>query len=171
MQNQVKTKLYQLCMGELTAVASFAFVWVLYLQLFEWTEPYLTSFSSLFAFGLLEFILLQGSYYWYVKWRQLQQGSYNYLPVRQLRLFAFFHKLNILLIGIGFFIMIHQFKEAAVGAYWCLFVYGFAMIEYINYYHIRLSYQTKEELKRFLRQKKLRKSKLAAELQAYKGLR
>jgi hypothetical protein len=63
MQRRVKKKLVSLYTGELFAVITFALIWILYILLFEWSVPYLTSYSTLYVFILLEFILLQGSYY------------------------------------------------------------------------------------------------------------
>ncbi|RID83630.1 hypothetical protein D1953_15090 [Peribacillus asahii] len=164
MQKKVQKKLFNLFTGELFATIMFAVLWMMYLQLFKWTGPYLTSFSSLYAFALLEFILLQGSYYWFLKWKQVQRKDYSHLPYRQLRIFRLFKRLNLFLIGIGIIIMIYQLIVFPLHFYWFIFLYIFAIIEYINYYHIRLSYQSIDEMKDFIRQKKLRSSKLAEDL-------
>ncbi|EIJ78016.1 hypothetical protein PB1_10629 [Bacillus methanolicus PB1] len=164
MKINVKRKLLSLFTGELFAAVSFALLWIMYIQLFDWTEPYLTSFPSLYAFVLLEFILLQGSFYWFLKFRQVQRECYSHLPYRQLRLFVFFKRFNLFLIAIGLLLMIYQYKINAVDFYWFLFLYVFAIIEYINYYHIRLSYQSIDEIKDLIRQRGLRSSKLAREL-------
>ncbi|EID43751.1 hypothetical protein [Parageobacillus thermoglucosidasius] len=164
MQKKVERKLFHLFIGELSAAVIFALIWIMYIQLFEWAEPYLTSFSSLYAFILLEFILLQGSFYWFLKWKQVQRKCYSHLPYHQLRLFAFFKRFNLLLISIGLLFMIYQFKVFPIDFYWFVFLYVFAIIEHINYYHIRLSYQSIEEIKDFIRQKGFRSSKLAREL-------
>lgn len=101
MQKRLSKKLASLYKGELFAVFTFALIWVLYIKLFEWSVPYLTSFSSLYAFFLLEFILLQGSYYWYLKLKQVQQNDFTSLPNAQLRTFANLKRLNTWLIVIG----------------------------------------------------------------------
>ncbi|MGD6968616.1 hypothetical protein ACQCVP_19530 [Rossellomorea vietnamensis] len=41
-------------------------------------------------------------------------------------------------------------------------------MEYINYYYIRLSYQSPEEIKEFIRQRGFRKSILAREIAGYR---
>ncbi len=167
MQEKVKRKLVSLYTGELVAVFTFAFIWVLYIQLFEWSIPYLRAFTSIYAFALLEFILLQGSYYWHLKLQQVRQGDLTRLPAKQLRLFSLFKKMNAFFIVIGLFILAYLMIRNQSERYWFLFLYLFAAIEYINYYYIRLSYQTLEELKELKRQKGFRKSRLAKELDSF----
>lgn len=168
MQKRVKKKLVSLYTGELFAVFTFALIWILYIQLFEWSVPYLTSYPSVYAFALLEFILLQGSYYWYLKLKQIQQNDFTPLPGRQLKVFANFKRLNTGLIVIGMFVLIYQILSKPIELYWFIFVFLFAVIEHINYYYVRLSYQTIEEIKELKRQKGFRKSRLAKELDSLK---
>lgn len=164
MNTKVRKKLFQLFTGELAATISFAFLWLLYLQMFESVYSYLTSFSTLFAFGLLEFISCQGSYYWFLKWRQVINKNYLNLPNKQLRLFTAFKRINLAFIAVGVIILIYEFMSVSVVFNWFLFLFLFAIIEHVNYYHIRLSYLSIDELRDFFRQKKLRRSKLANEL-------
>ncbi|WP_246001049.1 hypothetical protein [Brevibacillus panacihumi] len=167
MHNKVKKKLFGLFAGEWFAALMFAVLWVLYLYLLEGFEVYLTSAPSLYAFVLLEWILLQGGYYWFLKWRQVKNKSFSSLPDHQLRLFAFFKKSNLLLICIGILVLIYQCCVFAADFYWFLLLFSFAVIEHINYYHIRLSYMSVEEIKEFLAQKGFRRSLLAKELKKY----
>jgi len=46
-------------------------------------------------------------------------------------------------------------------------LFSFAVIEHINYYHIRLSFMSVEEIKELLGLKRLRRSLLAKELKKY----
>lgn len=170
MQQKVKRKLVSLYTGELFAIFTFAIIWIIYIKLFEWSIPYLGAFSSIYAFGLLEFILMQGSYYWYLKLQQLKQGNLSRLPAKKLKLFSFFKKMNAFFIFIGLFILAYLMIPNQPERYWFLFLYLFAAIEYLNYYCIRLSYHTLEELKELKRQKGFRRSSLARELDSfYKG--
>lgn len=59
--------------------------------------------------------------------------------------------------------MIYQFMVFPIDVYWFLFLYVFAIIEFI-YYHTRLPYLSMNEMKDFIRQGGLRSSKLADEL-------
>jgi hypothetical protein len=166
-QKKVEKKLLKLFTGELSATIIFALVWIEFLQLYRWTVPYLTSFSSLYAFALLEFILLQGSYYWFLKLKQTKRKDYSHIPYRYLKTFAIFKGINLFLIGIGIIIMTYQLVAFPIEFFWFVFLLLFAIIEYINYYHIRLSYQTIDEIKDLIHQKELRSSKLAKELKTF----
>lgn len=167
MQKRVKKKLVSLYTGELFASFTFALIWFLYIQLFEWSVPYLTSYSSIYAFALLEFILLQGSYYWYLKLKHIQHHEFKPLPDRQLRAFANLKRVNEGLILIGVFVLIFQIISKPIEFYWFVFLFLFAVIEHINYYYIRLSYQTVEDIKELKRQKGFRRSRLAKELDSF----
>jgi len=161
MHNKIKKKLLHLYTGELTATIVFLIVWLVYLQKYEWAS--LTGYTA-YAFILLEFILLQGTYYWYLKYNQIKHGDLGALPHRWLRLFKACKLINVVLIGLGVPLIIVQLSSLPANFYFFLFLYLFAIGEYINYYHIRLSYQTSEEINDWLRHKKLRSSRLAREL-------
>lgn len=164
MHKKVEKKLFNLFTGELTATILFVIVWILYLKTYDWAPDYLAALPTIYAFFLLEFILLQGTYYWFLKWKQVKQKDFSHLPTRQLKVFAFFKRLNLLLISVGFVFLIVQFIQMPVYFYLYLFVFLFAFIEYINYFHIRLSYMSAGEIKEFIQQKGFRSSKLAKEL-------
>ena len=168
MHQKVEKKLFNLFTGELTATILFFIVWILYLRTYDWGPAYLEALPTIYAIFLLEFILLQGSCYWYLKWRQVKQKDFSHLPVKQLKVFAFFKRLNLLLIIVGFVYLIVQLIQMPVYFYLYLFVFLFAIIEYINYFHIRLSYMSAGEIKEFVRQKGFRSSKLAKELKDLK---
>ncbi|MGW8428165.1 hypothetical protein ACWGJQ_22210 [Peribacillus simplex] len=168
MQKRVKRKLFHLYTGELMATVIFAVLWVSFLMQHDWTDSYLTSFSSVYAFVLLEFILLQGSLYWFLKWKRAKENDYAHLPYTQLRIFLFFKRVNLFLIATGIVVFFYQLKAVESGIYWYLFLYVFAIIEHINYYHFRLSYQSPDEMKELIRQRGLRKSILAKELNELK---
>ncbi|AIQ67785.1 hypothetical protein [Paenibacillus graminis] len=163
-KKHIAQKLYSLFTGELFAVIMFAVLWVLYLLMFDWAAAYLASLSSVFIFVVLEFILLQGSYYWFFKWKQVRRKDYSALPARQLRWFSRFRKCNLAFLAIALLIQLDLMVSRSVERYWCLFLYLFALVEYINYYHVRLSFMSISEIKEFIRQKGFRSSKLAKEL-------
>ncbi|RKD22912.1 hypothetical protein BEP19_11795 [Ammoniphilus oxalaticus] len=169
MYKKTVRRLFYLYTGEFVSTLLFAVLWALYLQNSEWTAPYLTSLASVYFFLLLEMILLQGSYYWFLKWKQVRKRDFSNLPDQKMRLFSFFKKVNITLIALGIPLMIYEFMISSLIFYWCLFLYLFAIIEQINYYHIRLSYLSLEEIKQFIRQKGFSKSKLAKEIEQYRN--
>ena len=164
MHQKLTKKLFNLFIGELAATIIFAVLGLMFLNIHDWTNPHLTSFAPLFAFLLLEFLLIQGSYYWFLKWTQAKRRGFSKLPDQQLKLFQHLKRVNLFLLGVGFVLVIYELLHFPKELFWLLFLYIFALGEYINYYHVRLSYQTTEEAKDFMRQKKFRKSKLAEEL-------
>lgn len=164
MQKKVRKKLFGLFTGEWFATLLFAVLWFLYTQLDEGFEAYLTPFSSIYAFVMLEWILLQGGYYWFLKWKQVKKGVFSQLADKQLRLFVFLKRSNLFLIAIGFLILVYQCIVFPKEFYWFVFLFAFAIIEHINYYHIRLSYMSAEEIKEFIQQKGFRSSLLAKEM-------
>lgn len=170
MHQKLTKKLFKLFTGELTATIMFGGVWLLFLRMHEWANPYFTSFPPLYAFLFLEFLLLQGSYYWYLKWRQAKHRDFTILPDYHLKFFRILKRVNLFLIGVGFVILIYESINHSKAYYWTLFLYLFALAEYINYYYIRLSYQSVDEMKDFLRHRKLRRSKLAEELKQLKAI-
>ena len=71
------------------------------------------------------------------------------------------------MILIGVFVLIYQIISKPIEFYWFVFLFLFAVIEHINYYYIRLSYQTVEDIKELKRQKGFRRSRLAKELDSF----
>lgn len=162
---KVKRKLFGLWTGELTAALVFAALWVGYLNEFPHLGFYLTTFSSVYAFIILEFILFQGSLYWFMKWRRVSRKEDSHLPSSYIQLFLFFKKLNIILLALGLGVLIYHCVQLGVkGLAFFLGLYAFAWIEYINYYVIRLSYQSPSEIKEFFEQKGFKRSILAREI-------
>jgi hypothetical protein len=76
-----------------------------------------------------------------------------------------FKKMNkiLLVIGLGVFVY-HCINYGLKGLVFFLGLYAFAWIEYINYYVIRLSYQSPSEIKEFFEQKGFKRSILAREI-------
>jgi len=95
---KIKRKLFGLWTGELTAALVFAALWVGYLNEFSYLSFYLTTFSSVYAFMILEFILFQGSLYWFMKWKRVRRKEDSHLPSSYIQLFLLFKKMNKILL-------------------------------------------------------------------------
>lgn len=95
-----------------------------------------TSYSLAYALFALNVILLQGSFYWFVKWKRLKskQSIFPNLP----RALIFFKTFNLTLISIAPIVFIID-TPIRVTFWITLFVYVFAIIEYVNYFHIQLT--------------------------------
>lgn len=131
---KLKNRLVYLFTGEFFAVVVFTFVYF-----YKFSSNH--SYSLMYALFVLNFILLQSSIYWFVKWQRLKNkrmtlsNLYNMLSVlKQLNLF-------LLCVAPLVFIMDMVVLERASFSIilLTLFVYIFSVIEYINYFYIQLT--------------------------------
>lgn len=162
MKQKVEKKLLHICSGEFVSLLIFAFIWMNFVPQFHGATDYYI--ANTLAFLLLEWILLQGSLYWYLKWRRIKKGMDVRLSRNERRLFQIGKWINLLLFPFVALVFLYELQQTGNMLYF-IAIYGFALIEYINYYHIRLSYMQPEEIKEFRRQKGFRKSILARELE------
>lgn len=134
----------------------------------------LYSLSSFwFALILLEIILLQGVLFWYSKYRQLQKENSTVTPINVVRLLRRLQKLNIvIIIAILFFFTIDfiRFNQSLPigGIKISVFIYLFAILEYINYFHIQLSYDNSSDIKYLFTNKKLKRAILNKDFERLK---
>ncbi|MEM4992376.1 hypothetical protein WKH56_07545 [Priestia sp. SB1] len=168
MRKNIEKKYYRLFTGELSATIVFAAIWIMFLMRKSEINAFLTSYYSVYAFVLLEFVLFQGSLYWYLKLKQARKNSFSKLPDSTLRVFNICKKLNLLLFMIGAILLIIQVVTLRTEMFWYTIIYIFALVEYINYFYIRLSYLSPEEMKEFRQLKGFKPSKLAKELKNLK---
>ena len=162
---KVKRKLFGLWTGELTAALVFAALWIGYLNEFSHLDFYLPTFSSVYAFIILEFILFQGSLYWFMKWKRVRRKEDSHLPSRYIQLFLLFKKMNKILLTLGLDVLVYHCVQLGInGLTFFLGLYALAWLEYINYYVIRFSYQSPSEIKEFFEQKRFKRSILAREI-------
>lgn len=109
------------------------------------------------------FILGQGSLYWHLKARSLQQRQRT-LPTWFAPLFTWFHHSTCILLGL--------FPLIALGLWamqrmtlrelgWASAIAGFALLEYVNYYHYQLMHDTRNDWRYLLQHHRLRKAPLA----------
>lgn len=135
MRKDLEKRLVYLFTGEFFAIIAFNFVYF-----FRSVNPN-DSYSLIYVFVLLNFILLQGSFYWFVKWRHLNSKRviFTYLY----KLLNVLKKINFTLICIAPVILLIDIivleSVSFFGFLLTLFIYVFAIVEYINYYHIQLT--------------------------------
>ncbi|MBD3107908.1 general stress protein [Bacillus sp. AGMB 02131] len=126
-------------------------------------------FSFWISFFLLEFILLQGVIYWYIKWSRLRKENRLSTPVVVIKWFRRLQKVNVLLLVIGllsFVIDFYKWRPAIPegGFSLSIFIYVFAVLEYINYYHIQLSYDNRSDIQHLLKTKRLKEAAIRKDL-------
>ena len=96
MKSNLEKRLSYLYTGELFSVITFIFT--SYLLNYAYPTLHLYSlFSFWISFLLLEFILLQGAIYWYVKWKRLKKEKTSITPIRMIQYLKVLKKINIAL--------------------------------------------------------------------------
>lgn len=117
--------------------------------------------------------MLQGVLYWYSKYRQLQKENSTVTPIEVIRILKKIQKWNICIIimtPIFFAIDFLRFNPSLPvgGIKISAFIYLFAILEYINYFHIQLSYDNRSDIKYLLTNKKLKRAILKKDFERLK---
>ena len=158
-KDKVRKELMSLCLGELAAVLSF---WLCFFLLKNRLGDWRSLVSILYPLSLLTFILLQGSIYWAILIRRLSNPQFGSGSVP--KLYGGFRILDLVLLILGFPFIVWNTQSVQVTILATL-IQLFALIEWINYYFLRLSYSLNPLVlwKRIIKGK-LEKSRIAKEL-------
>jgi hypothetical protein len=157
LKRHIEKRLKYLYSGELLAVISFVILSVLLHHNYPDLKLY-SLFSFWTAFLLLEFLLLQGSMYWYIKLKRFRNEKTYITPINVVNRLIILRKTDLLLIAIPLMAFIYdllrlQSPLPVGGLFIALFIYLFAILEYINYFYTQLSYDNISDL-RYLKQRK-----------------
>ena len=158
-KEKVRKELMSLCLGEFTAVLSFWFCFFLLKnRLADWNSIVII----LYPLSLLTFILLQGSIYWAILIRRLSNPRFGSGTVP--KLYGGFRILDLVLLISGFPFIVWNTQSVQV-AILAMLIQLFALIEWVNYFLVRLSYSLNPLVlwKRIIKGK-LEKSRIAKEL-------
>lgn len=100
-----------------------------------------------------------------MKWKRVRRKEDSHLPSSYIQLFLLFKKMNKILFALGLGVLVYHCVQLGIkGLAFFLGLYAFAWLEYINYYVIRLSYQSPSEIKEFFEQKRFKRYILAREI-------
>lgn len=165
MKNRLKRRFEYLYRGESFAIISF----IILVPLISYTYPKLQLYSLIsfwVSFFLLEFILIQGTYYWYSKWKRLTTENNSITPKKTVIRLKKIKKVNIgiLIFSIIAFLIdlcIH-YPSLPIGGLilsGCILI--FAFLEFINYFYIQLSYDNRSDLTYLIQTRKLKRSCLS----------
>lgn len=162
MRNRLIKRFTYLYSGEAMSVVMFIVVAVLLNRV----TPQLRLFSLpsfWISFALLEFLLVQGSVYWHVKWKKLKRENITAMPAHVIISFQKLKTVNwtLLLVALVIFAVdiFTRYPSLPIGSLgFTGFVYLFAVVEYINYFHYQLTYRKLSEIHYILRTKKLKQS-------------
>ena len=158
-KEKVKKELLSLCLGELAAALSF---WLCFFLLKNRLGDVNSLVTILYPLSLLTFILLQGSIYWAILIRRLSKPQFGSASVP--KLYGGFRILDLVLLISGFPFIVWNAQSVRVAIIATL-IQLFALIEWINYFLVRLSYSLNPLVlwKRIIKGK-LEKSRIAKEL-------
>ena len=162
MRKTLEKRLAYLYKGELFSIITF--VPVSYLVNYAFPNLQLYSLYSFWiSFILLEILLLQGTFYWYVKCKRLRNENNAITPTKVVRLLHYLKMLNIAMmmtaIVVFFFDFIKWYPSLPLdGLTIAFFIYIFAILEFINYFYIQLSYDNISDIKSLIRVRKLKYS-------------
>ena len=158
-KEKVRKELVSLCLGELAAILSF---WLCFFLLKNWLGDWNGLISILYPLSLLTFILLQGSIYWAILIRRLSNPQFGNGNVP--KIYGGLRILDLILLISGFpfiFLNTQSFQVAILAT----LIQLFALIEWVNYYLLRLSYSLNPlVLWKRITKGKLEKSRIAKEL-------
>jgi hypothetical protein len=122
------------------------------------------------SFLLLELLLVQGAVYWFVKWMRLRSENTSITPIRIVQKLRSLKKINVgfILIIPGAFIADYVKWQPSLplsGIFFSVFIYIFAILEFINYFHIQLSYDNPSDIKSLLKSKQFKQACLSKDFE------
>ncbi|MEK4474371.1 general stress protein [Paenibacillus sp. FSL R7-0048] len=162
MKKRLEKRLAYLYSGELFSLIGF--VPISFLLNYEFPNLQLYSLYSFWiSFIILEFLLLQGTIYWYVKLKRLRNENNSITPINVVRQLRYSKTLDIVMIMTTIvvfgFDLIKWYPSLPIGGLLIsLFIYFFAILEFINYFYIQLSYDNVSDIKKLSKRRKLKKS-------------
>ena len=158
-ESKIKQELTKLWTGELVAVISF---WICFFIFKKWLINTKMLISVIYPLAVLSFILIQGSIYWLILLKRLSTPQFAITNTR--KIYSILKIVDVILLCLGIPIIILNYVNVTVMIS-AIFILAFAVIEWINYYKIRLSYSYNPLiLLKHIKNGKLSKSRLAKEI-------
>ena len=158
-KEKVRKELGALCLGELAAILSF---WLCFFLLKNRLGDWRSLITILYPLSLLTFILLQGSTYWAILIRRLSNPQFGNGNIPKIYGVLRILDLVLLISGFPFIVWYSQSVRVAIIA---TLIQLFALIEWVNYFLLRLSYSLNPlVLWKRITKGKLEKSRIAKEL-------
>ena len=156
----MKRKLTSLATGELVAVLVF---WMNFFLLKKWILTTGALISIFFSLFVLSFILIQGSVFWLILIKRISNPGFAERYTG--KIYRVLKILDLILLGVGALIIMLNYSEFPTSII-SLAIWFFAVIEWINYFKWQLSYSLNPAvLLKYILQRKLRKSKIAKEIE------
>lgn len=160
LKKQIKQRLTSLATGELVAVVVF---WINFFLFKKWITSTNALISISFPLLILSFVLIQGSIFWCILIKRISKPRFAEKYTG--RIYKGLKIIDLILLCIGILVIIFKYR----GFYTLIIslaIWIFAVIEWINYYKLQLSYSLNPAvLLKYIREGKLRKSKIAREIE------
>lgn len=175
MKKVLEKRLVYLYSGELSSII--VFIPVSYLLNYTFPNLRLYSLYSFWvSFFLLEFLLVQGTMYWYAKLKRLRDDKSDRNPIKIFRMLHRLKTLNIVIILIASIAFAFDFNKwypsyPLGGLSIAFFIYVFAILEFINYFYIQISYDNISEIKNLLKSRKLKISSMNKDFKRMRKLK
>ena len=159
LEKHMKQKLINLAVGELVAVTVFWMNFFIFKKLLI-TAKSLISVS--FPLFILSFILIQGAVFWCVLAKRMSKPGFALKYAG--KIYSKLKVLDVILLFVGVLVIILNYSEFLTMLI-AFAIWIFAVIEWVNYYKLQLSYSLNPLiLLKYIMQRKLRKSKIAKEI-------
>jgi len=159
LKSRLKNKLTNLALGELVAIVVFWLNFFLFKKFITDTKAIISISFPLF---ILSFILVQGSIYWCILIKRLSNPRFAVENTG--KIYNKLKMVDLILLFVAFLLIILNYSTFST-AIISLAIWIFAVIEWINYYKLQLSYSINPAvLLKYVLQKKLKKSKIAEEI-------
>ncbi|QYA44439.1 hypothetical protein KYI13_10425 [Macrococcoides bohemicum] len=158
MQNSLIKELKSLYTGEGFSSVMFFLIWMYRCFNHEYQEI-ARSLHIAFPLITLCFILAIGAYFWKLMYDVVKKRGKMHMTIKP-HLFILFKRVSIILIMICSMIFFYGVMTSERYLLLSALLLCFAIVGYINYFHIRLSYLTPREFGTLLKHKRLRRSHL-----------
>lgn len=159
MKRRMRQRLTNLASGELAAVLVF---WINFFLFKNGLTSAKALLSIALPLSLLSFILLQGSVFWWILIQRMAKPSFAEKSAG--RIYRILRILDVLILGLALPVLFLLFSDVYTSLL-SLAIWLFAVIEWVNYYQVQLSYSLNPTvLLRYILDGKLRKSKIAREI-------
>ena len=159
LKKRMKQKLINLAVGELVAVTVFWMNFFIFKKLLITAKSLITISFPLF---ILSFILIQGAVFWCILAKRISKPGFALKYTG--KIYSKLKVLDVILLFVGVLVIILNYSGFLTMLI-AFAIWIFAVIEWVNYYKLQLSYSLNPLiLLKYIMQRKLRKSKIAKEI-------
>lgn len=164
----LRKELKRLAICEVMAIPNFWFVYMAWYFVFITIgKDFVHTSTIVYPLTLLSFILLRGSIYWYICLRRIDGKK---VPGKTPHIYSKLKIVNLFLIVIYLPIFL-MFKVSIYSSLIGMFIYIFSILEYINYFFIRISYKNPKHFFANLKTGKFPKSQIVKEIERSKRMK